>query len=220
MVLLGTTPWWTHWKHEELFGNLTKTSWELSEENTLGTKKKKTQDIQQSPSPKERKTLTSSGFPNLSYLLGLINLYYNVKNIEFSEYTNAIIYAWLLCRWFHSFGLITKTKLTIDEETLANFIKQSTQRRGKGKGRNKEREREKERTQVQKPNPKWFVWFVLQLACVKCVLFMIDQKFGRIHAQLSSGFVHFGQWVRMWEESYRAAEKKKKKKKKMRMLRP
>ncbi len=55
------------------------------------------------------------------------------------------------------------------------------------------RERERERTQVQKPNPKWFVWFVLQLACVKCVLFMIDQKFGRIHAQLSSGFVHFCQ---------------------------
>ncbi len=37
------------------------------------------------------------------------------------------------------FGLTTKTKLTIDEETLANFIKQSTQQRGKR--RNKERER-------------------------------------------------------------------------------
>jgi hypothetical protein len=90
----------------------------------------------------------------------LINLYYNVKNIEFSEYTNAIIYAWLLCRWFHSFGLITKTKLTIDEETLANFIKQSTQQRGKGKGRNKEREREREDPST-KTKPK--------VVCVVCV---------------------------------------------------
>ncbi len=172
MVLLGTTPWWTHWKHEELFGNLTKTSWELSEENTLGTKKKKTQDIQQSPSPKERKTLTSLGFPNLRYLLGLINLYYNVKNIEFSEYTNAIIYAWLLCRWFHSFGLITKTKLTIDEETLANFIKQSTQQRGKGKGRNKERERERKRGPKYKNQTQsglcglCYNWLVLNVFCL------------------------------------------------------
>jgi hypothetical protein len=75
-----------------------KTPWELSEENTLGTKKKKTPRHPTIPLPKRKKTLTSSGFPNLRYLLGLINLYYNVKNIEFSEYTNAIIYAWLLCR--------------------------------------------------------------------------------------------------------------------------
>jgi hypothetical protein len=78
------------------------------------------------------------------------------------------------------FGLTTKTKLTIDEETLANFIKQSTQQRQKRRNKEREREREREREDPStKPNPKWFVWFVLQLACVKCVLFMIDQSLVR-----------------------------------------
>jgi hypothetical protein len=59
----------------------------------------------------------------------------------------------VLCRRFHSFGLTTKTKLTIDEEILANFIKQITQQRGKR--RNKEREREREREDPStRPNPK------------------------------------------------------------------
>lgn len=62
--------------------------------------------------------------------------------------------------------------------------------KGPSKGRKEGRERERERTEV-KPNPKWFAWFVLQLACVKCVLFMIDRKLGRIHAQLSSALFTF-----------------------------
>ncbi len=99
----------------------------------------------------------------------------HIKHIEFTEYINAIIYAWCFVGDFiQGLGKLQKSNLQLMKKPWPNFIKQSTQQRGKR--RKEEREREDPST---KPNPKWFVWFVLQLARVECVLFMIDQSLVR-----------------------------------------